>query len=50
MFALVESGSITKMMNGNKGIIIGDNQYPASFTSVYSRSREKCQKVFTRLK
>ena len=34
MFALVESGNITKMMNGNKGITIGDNQYPAAIFGV----------------
>jgi hypothetical protein len=28
MFALVESGSIIKYFSGNKGITIGDNQYP----------------------
>ena len=28
MFALVEDGSITKFLSGNKGITIGDNQYP----------------------
>ena len=28
MFALVEDGSITKMLSGKKGITIGDNQYP----------------------
>ena len=30
MFAVVESGKITSMPRGNKGITIGDNQYPAS--------------------
>ena len=30
-FALVESGKITKLINGNKGIKIGDTQYPSSF-------------------
>ena len=29
MFAIVESDSIKEMMNGNKGITIGDIQYPA---------------------
>ena len=27
MFAVVESGKITSMLRGNKGITIGDNQY-----------------------
>ena len=30
MFALVESGKITQMPNGNKGIQIGDVKYPAA--------------------
>ena len=48
MFALVESGSITKIMNGNKGITIGDNQYPASFfTSVYSEAERNAVGVYT---
>ena len=48
MFALVESGSITKMMNGNKGITIGDNQYPASFfTTIYSEAERNAVGVYT---
>ena len=48
MFALVESGSITKMMNGNNGITIGDNQYSASlFTSVYSEAERNAVGVYT---
>ena len=38
MFALVESGSITKMMTGSKGITIGDLQYPASIFTLWSES------------
>jgi len=30
MFALVESGSITQFPRGNRGIKLGDNQYPSS--------------------
>ena len=33
MFALVESGSITKMIRGNVGIKIGDIQYSADIFS-----------------
>ena len=48
MFALVESGNITKMMNGNKGITIGDNQYPASFfTTIYSEAERNAVGVYT---
>jgi hypothetical protein len=48
MFALVESGSITKLMNGNKGIKIGDIQYPSSFfTTVYSEAERNAVGVYT---
>ena len=48
MFALVEDGKITKMLKGNKGIKIGDNQYPASFfTSVYSEAERNAVGVYT---
>ena len=35
MFALVESGKITQFPRGNKGITIGDNQYPQSIYTVW---------------
>ena len=38
MFAIVESGSIKKMMNGNTGITIGDIQYPADIFTKWSES------------
>ena len=48
MFALVEDGKITQMPKGNKGIKIGDNQYPASFfTSVYSEAERNAVGVYT---
>ena len=48
MFALVESGSITKMLNGNRGITIGDNQYPASiFTVAWTESERNAIGVYT---
>jgi hypothetical protein len=47
-FALVESGSITKLMKGNKGIKIGDNQYPSSFfTAIYSEAERNAVGVYT---
>ena len=47
MFALVESGSITKMINGNTGIKIGDNQYsPQFFTSVYSEAERNAVGIY----
>ena len=36
MFALVESGSITKFFRGNKGITINDNQYPQSIFNLWT--------------
>ena len=36
-FALVESGSITKLLNGNQGIKIGDYNYP---TDIYTKWTE----------
>ena len=48
MFALVESGSITKMLNGIRGITIGDNQYPASiFTVAWTESERNAIGVYT---
>ena len=47
MFALVESGSITRMMNGNKGITIGDNQYPAAIFSVWTEAERNAIGVYT---
>jgi len=48
MFALVESGNITKMMNGNKGITIGDNQYPAAIFGVaWTESERNAIGVYT---
>ena len=36
-FALVESGSVTKLLNGNQGIKIGDYNYP---TDIYTKWTE----------
>jgi hypothetical protein len=47
MFALVESGSITKMMNGNKGFTIGDNQYPAAVFTLWTESERNAIGVYT---
>ena len=47
-FALVESGKITKLINGNKGIKIGDTQYPSSFFStIYSEAERNAAGVYT---
>ena len=47
MFAVVESGSITSMPRGNKGITIGDNQYPASIFTLWSESERNAIGVYT---
>ena len=47
MFALVESGSITKMLKGNRGITIGDNQYPASIFTLWTESERNAIGVYT---
>ena len=47
MFALVESGTITQFPKGNKGITIGDNQYPRtiySYTLFHKEGENKCYK------
>ena len=38
MFALVESGSVTKFFRGNKGVTIGDIQYPKQIFQSWSNS------------
>jgi len=40
MFAVVTDGSITSFPKGNKGIKIGDNQYPAAIYTYGQRQRE----------
>ena len=36
MFALIENGKFVKIVNSNKGITIGDNQYPKSIFTLWS--------------
>ena len=47
MFAIVESGSITSMPNGNKGITIGDNQYPATIFKLWTEAERDAIGVYT---
>ena len=47
MFAVVESGSITSMPKGNKGITIGDNQYPAAIFTLWSEAERNAIGVYT---
>ena len=46
MFALVESGSITKFFSGNRGIIIGDNQYPKAIFTLWSKSEREAIGIY----
>ncbi len=46
MFALVESGSITKMLSGNRGIIIGDNQYPKAIFNLWSKAEREAIGIY----
>jgi len=47
MFALVESGSITKMLQGNKGITLGDNQYPRAIFSLWTEAERNAIGIYT---
>ena len=47
MFALVESGSITQMPKGNKGIKIGDIKYPAAIYTLWSEAERNAIGIYT---
>ena len=47
MFAVVTDGSITSFPKGNKGIKIGDNQYPAAIYTLWSESERNAIGVYT---
>ena len=47
MFAVVTDGSITSFPKGNKGIRIGDNQYPAAIYTLWSESERNAIGVYT---
>ena len=46
MFALVESGSIKKFFSGNRGITIGDNQYPKEIFTLWTKSEREAIGVY----
>ena len=46
MFALVESGSITKFFSGNRGITIGDNQYPKAIFTLWSKAEREAIGIY----
>ena len=47
MFALVESGNITQMLKGNKGITLNSNQYPAAIFTVWTESERNAIGIYT---
>ena len=49
MFALVDKSdnSITRMLNGNRGITIGDNQYPRAIFSLWSEAERNAINIYT---
>ena len=49
MFALVDKSdnSITRMLSGNKGITIGDNQYPKAIFNLWTESERNAINIYT---
>ena len=47
MFALVESGSITKMLNGRRGITIGDIQHPQQIFTLWTEAERNAIGIYT---
>ena len=47
MFALVESGSITQMPKGNKGITLNSVQYPAAIYTIWSEAERNAIGIYT---
>ena len=46
MFALIENQQITKFYSGNKGIILGDIQYPKSIFTLWSEAERNAIGIF----
>ena len=46
MFALVENNQFIKIVNSNKGITIGENQYPKSIFSLWSNSEREAIGIY----
>ena len=47
MFALVESGSITKYFSGNQGVTIGDIQHPKQIFTIWTEAERNAIGVYT---
>ena len=46
MFAFIQNQQITKFYNGNKGVIIEDNQYPRSIFTLWSEAQRNAIGIF----
>ena len=46
MFALIENGQFVKIVNSNKGITIGDNQYPKSIFTLWSNEEREAIGIY----
>ena len=46
MFVLVENDSITKTLSGNRGITLGDNQYPRAIFSLWSTAEREAIGIY----
>lgn len=47
MFAIVESGSITSMPKGNKGVTLGDIKYPKTIYTLWSEAERNAIGIYT---
>ena len=47
MFALVESGSITKYLNGNQGIQLGDLKYPRAIYTLWTEAERNAIGIYS---
>ena len=47
MFALVDSGSITKYLNGNKGITLNDLQYPRAIYTLWTEAERNAIGIYS---
>ena len=46
MFALIENQQITKFYSGNKGVTLGDIQYPRSIFTLWSEAERNAIGIF----
>ena len=46
MFALVQDGSITKHLSGDKGVTIGDIQYPRNIFTLWSAEEKEAKGIY----